>query len=95
MKLLRIVGTADGRHVVGGVFRFFETHGLPLDILVEALWRRKLVIDWLDFWDSARAAGVKPSRLVAMIEAAVADSISAQRAEGVIRRLRLLRPEAQ
>lgn len=97
MKLLRVVGRTvpDDREVVAGVFRFYETHGLQLDVLVGALWRTERIVDWLDFWDGARAAGVKASRLVMMIEAALADAVDVDESAAVVRRLRLLRPEAK
>lgn len=96
MKLLREMGKTqpDGRTVVGGVFRFYETHGLTLDAILVALDARGCVVDWLDFWDAARAARVKPARLLAMIETAVADALSSSDAAAVMRRLRLARPEA-
>lgn len=96
MKLLRIAGETvpDQRTVVAGVFRFYETHGLALDAIIVALEQRGCVVDWLDFWDASRAAGVKPARLLMMIETAAADALGAADAHAILRRLRLARPEA-
>ena len=41
--------TTDNRMVVGGVYRFTATYGLPLDIVIAYLNSHKIVIDWPDF----------------------------------------------
>ena len=47
-KLLHQVGvTPEGRQVMGGVYAFYETHGLPLDDILAGLWDRGAVPDWL------------------------------------------------
>ena len=41
--------TVDGFTVVTGVYKFYETNGMPLDVLFETLRNRKMTPDWLSF----------------------------------------------
>lgn len=76
MALLRRTGrTLDGRPIVAGVYRFFETHGLPLDILIEELLEQGCVIDWPAFRAEAREAGLSNERLRARLHAVVPASL--------------------
>ena len=49
--------TVDGKPVVGGVFPFVDTIGLPLDLIVEVLQDRGYVVGWEDFTQDALAHG--------------------------------------
>lgn len=86
--LLTEVGhTRNGQIVVAGVYAFYETHGLPLDVIIENLQARNSLVDWKDFWISATTAGVKPRRLSMMIEMACSDVLGAEYAQAVMQKL--------
>lgn len=83
--------TSDGKVMLGGVFRFFETHGMPLDELFQLLDQRDNLPDWLAFYDEAKAAGMKRDRILSKLEGVIDDSYGHDFRVEVIRRLEALR----
>lgn len=74
-RLLRVVGhDPAGQPVYGGVFRFCETHGMPLEDLLAIVRARRAAIDALGYLDDAVAAGMKPDKVARRLEAALRDS---------------------
>jgi hypothetical protein len=71
IKLVPAGKTKDGKLVVRGVFAFFDTYGLPLDVAVERLRVEGLVPDWCELYDSCIKAGWRPTstfeRLLALV----------------------------
>lgn len=80
--------TEDGRLVVGGVYHFYETHGIPLDALLSVLNSRDIVPSWVSFYQEARRAGMSPSRVLSMLEPHLLDALGAAYRDVVIGRLR-------
>jgi alanyl-tRNA synthetase len=86
--MLQKVGeSVDGRVVVSGVYRFYETHGIPLDVLLESMQAKSLLPDWLAFLREAQAAGMKKERVLSMLDAAVSDVYGGAFRDHVLRRL--------
>ena len=86
---MKIVGkTEDGKTVVSDVFRFVDTHGLPIDHLLHKLDEHNLVMDWLDFMYAAYKQGwaIKTihSRCVGGVSDAYGNSVKAKE---IIRRI--------
>lgn len=49
-KNLQISGkTEDGKFVIKNVFVYFDSRGIPLDIILEEIKERDFVVDWYDF----------------------------------------------
>lgn len=71
--LKRTGKTEDGKDVIGGMYQFIETHGLPLDILVAQIDAKGAVPNWVDFLDSSVEAGSKWERAVLKLSTAVKD----------------------
>lgn len=45
--LIYAVGkTPEGRLVARGIYAFYETNGLPLDIIIDELWKKNALPDW-------------------------------------------------
>lgn len=87
--LLRQVGTQeDGTVVLGGVYKFFETHGIPLPDLLSILAERRAMPCWPSFLEEARAAGMKDDRVLSRVEEAAYDAYGPELAGGVMLRLR-------
>lgn len=85
---LRVVGqTTDGKVVVEGVYRFFETHGLPLDVLLDRLRSRGIIPSWLSFYDEARKAGMKHERILSKLSESLGDVYGPSFRDVVIKRL--------
>jgi hypothetical protein len=73
--LLRITGkTTDDRDVVSGVFKLFDTNGLPLDIVVSYIHERGKVVNWPDFVEAAEKAGWLDKTIRLRIKEAVTDA---------------------
>jgi len=49
--------TEDGLLVVRGVFRLFDTYGVPLDITIDRLRQEGLMPDWLWLFDQMVQSG--------------------------------------
>lgn len=90
-RFTQVGRTEQGTPVVAGVFRFFETHGLPLDTVLSVLRERGALPCWPSFFREARAAGMKPERIISKLEEAIADAYGAPFRDVVIRRLERMR----
>ena len=71
--LAKVGETETGLAVVSGVFRFYETHGLPLDILLDALRMKGAIPCWISFYREALVAGMKHDRIIAKLREAISD----------------------
>lgn len=59
---LKVVGkTTDGKFVVEGMFRLVDTHGIPLEVVVDVINDHGLVPSWTDFYDRSIKAGWNPT----------------------------------
>jgi len=85
-----IVGkTEDEKTVVDGkfVFKMSDTHGLPLEITVDLLRQKNMVVDWVSFYNAASDVGWQPKRIFSRIEAAVGDVFGSRARQEVSTRL--------
>jgi hypothetical protein len=80
--------TSDGKTVVKGVYSFYETHGMPLDVLFETLRKQEMMPDWISFMLEAVEAKMKPARVISMLDAAIVDSYGSVVRDVVVVRLR-------
>lgn len=88
---MNIVGrTVDGKTVVSGVYRFFETHGLPLDVVLSTLREKHHVPCWMSLYRECASAGMGHERILDKLEAAISDSYGAAFCAHVIHGLRRL-----
>lgn len=96
-KFLRQTGvTEDGRRVMGGIFEFYSTRGVPLDSVLSGMRVRGFEIDWLDLHDRAVEEGrMKPRKAVVTIESAAREScaFTSDQVDEIMYRIRRLRPE--
>lgn len=65
--------TPDGKTVVTGLFKVYNTIGLPLDVIVESLDQSGCVVDWGDFYVEARRCGMSREAILVRIEDALHD----------------------
>lgn len=87
--MIEIVGkTREGLSVVKGVYSFYETEGLPLDVLFETLRNKGMIPDWATFVLEAVEARMKVPRILSMLDAAIADSYGSTMRDVVLLRLR-------
>jgi hypothetical protein len=86
--LIRVVGkTSDGRSVVSGVYRYFESTGLPLADILEQLEEKAYVPCWLSYMDEATRAGMKPARALAKLRDGMGDFYTQDFRDTVLSRL--------
>lgn len=79
--------TTDGKPVYGGVYKFYETHGIPLDIIFNIFIERDWIPDWIDIYKSALSGGMKHDRIISKLEEAISDSYGKEYCDAVISRL--------
>ena len=71
---LHVTGkTEDGKPLMGGGFRFVDEQGIPLDLLVDRLDQKGLMLDWRDFYRDAMKQGWKPDRTMSKLRGVVGD----------------------
>jgi len=89
--MLKITGkTEDNEFIVAGVFRFYETTGLPLDIIFDCLRQKKTIPDWLTFYVEALRAGMKHDRIISKLDSAMADIYGTEFRDVVIERIEMI-----
>lgn len=84
---LKISGkTIDGKPVVQGVFHVTSTHGIPLEVILDILTKRGMVIDWEDFIKNSLSNGGNPDTIRYRVETAVGDCFGSKYREEVMKR---------
>lgn len=74
--------------MVSGVYRFYETTGVPLDVVFEVLRDRNMIPCWSLFLLEAVEAGMGAERALSKLVAAISDSYGAELANYVDKRIR-------
>ena len=88
MNILPVVGqTPDGVLVVGGTYKFFETHGVPLDVLFGLLKERSMMPSWVHFYLEALGAGMKHDRILYKLDHPIVDVYGVEMRDVVFSRL--------
>lgn len=66
--------TADGKALVSGIYKLYETEGIPLDIIFTYCQASGYMVSWLHFMEEALQAGMKASRVISKLEEALSDA---------------------
>ncbi len=74
--------------VYAGVYKLYETHGLPLDIILSSFKDKGWVPDWIDLYLTAISAGMGHARILSKLEESISDSFGKEMADHVISRLK-------
>lgn len=85
--LLLLSGESEDKTIINNVFHFYETHGLPLDVIFICLMERNIVPNWINFYQAAIKAGMKHSRIISKLDEAISDSFGKEISDVVISRL--------
>lgn len=88
-KILVIDGvTTDGKYVVKGIYKFYETHGVPLADILNFLIKNNLVVNWLEFCRDAlnkiKSKKAK-NKIASLIKEAVIDSYDKNDSDNIIK----------
>ena len=88
---ITVVGkTTDGKLVVDGVWKCFETYGLPFDVLFEVCLRKGWVPDWTVLHNQMLKSGMDKGRVLSKLGEAISDTFGKAFCDEVTRRLRAL-----
>ena len=66
--------TEDGKSVVSGAFNVVDTHGIPLSIVLDYFETNNMVIDWINFYESACSRNWKTKTIFQRIVEALRDT---------------------
>ena len=75
--------TTDGLPIISGLFRFYDTLGVPLADVLMKISERRLVPDWADFIQSASTSGWTKHTTLSRVREAVVDSYGPKHWEGM------------
>lgn len=88
-KYLAVSGkTINDRLVVAGVGEMCFTAGVPLELILHVFKDKALVVDWIDYINTALRDGHKPNNIRSRIEAAVTDVHNKDYSNEVMKRIR-------
>lgn len=72
---LSITGIIESTNteVVAGVFQFYDTQGLPLDVVFDVLKSNNKMPNWLSFVSDAKSAGWKNKTIKTRLSESISD----------------------
>jgi len=74
-NLFTIVGkTSDGKDLVEGIWKVYETYGLPLDSIFDVCIRKNWMPDWITLYIQMVTSGMEHGRILSKLEEALNDS---------------------
>lgn len=82
--------TSDDKMVVDGVWHVYETHGIPLDILLTCLKSQNTMPDWILLYKQMRISGMDRDRVFSKLDEAVSDSFGKDFSDTVLSNLKRL-----
>ena len=94
----KIVGkTPEGRLVIGNVYAFYETHGLPLSDMLFQMWSNyDHLPDWVELVNDMMKAGRPLNRTMEAVMAAAHDACyPPHMIKGIIERLKCLHADLE
>jgi hypothetical protein len=65
--------TTEGKRVVSGLYKLYETIGLPLDIILSVFHQKDWIPDWINFYCAALSAGMRHTRIISKLQEAISD----------------------
>ena len=85
---MTIVGkTTDGKYTISGIFKMFDTLGLPLDVIFQICVEKNMMPSWIHFYNEARAAGWKHKTIISRLSDSINDVYGKEFSDVVITRL--------
>lgn len=66
--------------------------GVPLEIILQELKTRNMVIDWLNFFEETRKHNWNPKTTLSKIEASIGDVYGREVKEEIVEKLKLIYP---
>jgi alanyl-tRNA synthetase len=88
-KLLISENTNENKRVVSGVFKLIDTNGIPLDIILQDLNKKNIIIDWIDFYLHAKKSGWKLKTIIDKIKYPLIDINGEEYSKSVLYRIEI------
>jgi hypothetical protein len=85
--IIQVGETIEGKIVVDGIWKTFETHGLPLDVILTLCLTKKWVPDWIMLYTQMISSGMEHDRILSKLVEAINDSFGKEFCDVVISRL--------
>jgi hypothetical protein len=79
--------TLDSKPIISGIYQTFETHGIPLEIILSILKDKDAIPNWIDLYKDCRLAGIKHDRVLSRLEEAINDSYGKEFSEHILPKL--------
>ena len=85
---VRIIGkTTDGKSVVTGIFKFFDTTGIPLFVLFELCEQNNWLPSWIHFYEDGKKQGWEHKTIINRLQEGLSDCYGKEFSDQVIARL--------
>lgn len=83
--------TPEGRKLISAktAFDLYDTHGLPLDLIIDLLYEKDYLINWVEFYDIAVSRGWNPDSTLVKIDMAIRYTLGAQAADHIVAGLKV------
>ncbi len=79
--------TTDGKPVMSGIFSFYETHGIPLEIIFMSFIEKELIPSWIDLYKDMRLSGMPHNRVMATLQDSISDAYGQEWSKSVVSQL--------
>lgn len=66
--------TSENKKIMGGVFKFYDTYGLPLSIVFDVLISKNMIPSWIHFIMDAKKSGWKKRTVDSRVREAIIDT---------------------
>jgi|10_taG_2_1085330.scaffolds.fasta_scaffold08172_3 hypothetical protein len=87
----RVVGrTTDGKVVMTGLFKLYNSRGMPLEDILENCKDHNIVIDWIAFYREARDKGWTMDTFVRLLSDPLTDVYDSEYRDTVISTLKTI-----
>ena len=74
IRLIQVVGkTTEGQLVLSGLYKYFETTGLPLSIIFEYIKNKNMVPSWNHLYKEMVRAGMNRDRIISRLSLDIFD----------------------
>jgi hypothetical protein len=82
--------TEDGKPVAAGLFKLFDSQGIPLDVLFVTCQENGIVPDWIAFCEEVYQQGWTDKALIRRLDPVLADIYGPEYRDVVMGRLKLI-----
>ncbi|HUX61328.1 MAG TPA: hypothetical protein VMV32_08440 [Ignavibacteriaceae bacterium] len=80
--------TADNLKVCTGVFKFYDTYGIPLDTLFDLCKNENIMPSWLDFYNDAIENKWKYETIITRLSDSISDVWGKDYADAIIQKIK-------